>query len=200
MKNNSTWYAEVKFKINTQAESVTYGFRRDRPRGSERVDSYAPPTQGKLEPNEEDMTVLITNLHGIRGSISFPSLSLDAVNRKLVTQYEYPLEQSVECIKKVLEEAILESSEMTSGDIKENHSKTDRRCPQDNARLHTTRLSLQCLQGYDVHLWSAGSPDLSPVKYLLGRQLSPSQNAGELTTQFQRLRHDLPQEVFVTSH
>ncbi|GFU58985.1 dynamin-2 [Trichonephila clavipes] len=112
MKNNSTWYAEVKFKINTQAESVTYGFRRDRPRGSERVDSYAPPTQGKLEPNEEDMTVLITNLHGIRGSISFPSLSLDAVNRKLVTQYEYPLEQSVECIKKVLEEAILESSEM----------------------------------------------------------------------------------------
>ncbi|GFT82981.1 DDE_3 domain-containing protein [Trichonephila clavipes] len=74
------------------------------------------------------------------------------------------------------------------------------RCPQDNARLHTTRLSLQCLQGYDVHLWSAGSPDLSPVKYLLGRQLSPSQNAVELTTQFQRLRHDLPQEVFVTSH
>ncbi|GFY42328.1 dynamin-2 [Trichonephila inaurata madagascariensis] len=66
----------------------------------------------KLEPNEEDMTVLITNLHGIRGSISFPSLSLDAVNRKLVTQYEYPLEQSVECIRKVLEEAILESSEM----------------------------------------------------------------------------------------
>ncbi|GFR30556.1 dynamin-2 [Trichonephila clavata] len=66
----------------------------------------------KLEPNEEDMTVLITNLHGIRGSISFPSLSLDAVNRKLVTQYEYPLEQSVECIKAVLEEAIMESSEM----------------------------------------------------------------------------------------
>ncbi|GFS95414.1 dynamin-2, partial [Nephila pilipes] len=66
----------------------------------------------KLEPNEEDLTVLITNLHGIRGAISFPSLALDAVNRRLVAEYEYPLEKSVECIKKVLEEAIADSSAM----------------------------------------------------------------------------------------
>lgn len=66
----------------------------------------------KLEPNEEDMTVLITNLHGIRGSISFPSLALDAVNRRLVSEYEYPLEKSVECISRVLEEAINESAAM----------------------------------------------------------------------------------------
>ncbi|GFU21382.1 hypothetical protein TNCV_891311 [Trichonephila clavipes] len=46
VKNNSTKNAEVKFKINTQEESVTYDFRRDKPRGSERVDSYVPPTRG----------------------------------------------------------------------------------------------------------------------------------------------------------
>ncbi|GFX06750.1 hypothetical protein TNCV_3113381 [Trichonephila clavipes] len=34
---------------------------------------------------------------------------------------------------------------------------------QDNALPHTTRLSQQCLQGYDVHLWPARSPDLSPI-------------------------------------
>ncbi|GFV46465.1 hypothetical protein TNCV_3233531 [Trichonephila clavipes] len=44
--------AEVNFKINTQAESVTYGFRRDRPRGSERDDSYAPSTQGAIIHNK----------------------------------------------------------------------------------------------------------------------------------------------------
>ncbi|CAL1278910.1 unnamed protein product [Larinioides sclopetarius] len=65
-----------------------------------------------LVPKDEDMTIVITNLHGIRGSISFPSLALDSVNRKLVAEYEYPMEKSVECIKHILEEAIAESAAM----------------------------------------------------------------------------------------
>ncbi|KAF8771658.1 Dynamin-1 like protein [Argiope bruennichi] len=65
-----------------------------------------------LVPKDEDMTIVITNLHGIRGSISFPSLALDSINRKLVAEYEYPMEKSVECVRKVLEEAISESAAM----------------------------------------------------------------------------------------
>ncbi|KAF8771657.1 Dynamin-1 like protein [Argiope bruennichi] len=64
----------------------------------------------KLEPNDEEMTILITNLHGIRGSISFPALAVDAVNRQLVNKYEEPLRKSVDCIKHILEEAISESA------------------------------------------------------------------------------------------
>ncbi|GFV40519.1 uncharacterized protein TNCV_2500461 [Trichonephila clavipes] len=37
---------------------------------------------------------------------------------------------------------------------------------QDNARPHTTRLSQQCLQGYDVLPWPARSPDLSPIEHV----------------------------------
>ncbi|GFU92038.1 transposable element Tcb2 transposase [Trichonephila clavipes] len=67
---------------------------------------------------------------------------------------------------------------------------------QDNARPHTARLSQQCLQGSDVLPWPARSPDLLPIKHvwtLLGRQLQPSRDTGELTAQMQRLWQDLPQ-------
>ncbi|GFU69057.1 transposable element Tcb2 transposase [Trichonephila clavipes] len=69
---------------------------------------------------------------------------------------------------------------------------------QDNARPHTARLSQQCLQGYDVLPWPARSPDLSPIEHVcdvLGRQLQPSRDTGELTAQMQRLWQDLPQGV-----
>ncbi|GFX86704.1 uncharacterized protein TNCV_1409021 [Trichonephila clavipes] len=48
VKNNSICNAEVKFKINTKAESVTYGFSEDRSRESQHDDSSAPPTQGVI--------------------------------------------------------------------------------------------------------------------------------------------------------
>ncbi|GFV07712.1 uncharacterized protein TNCV_4942141 [Trichonephila clavipes] len=66
---------------------------------------------------------------------------------------------------------------------------------QDNARPHTARLSQQCLQGYDVLPWPARTPDLSPIEHVLGRQLQPSRDTGELTAQMQRLWQDLPQGV-----
>ncbi|GFT13001.1 DDE_3 domain-containing protein [Trichonephila clavipes] len=64
---------------------------------------------------------------------------------------------------------------------------------QDNARPHTARLSQQLTLP-----WPARSPDLSPIEYVwdaLGRQLQPSRDTGELTTQMQRLWQDLPQGV-----
>ncbi|GFU53216.1 DDE_3 domain-containing protein [Trichonephila clavipes] len=60
---------------------------------------------------------------------------------------------------------------------------------QDNARTQTTRLSQQCLPGYDVPLGPARSSNLSPI--VLGRHLQLSQNTGELTVQFQRLRQEV---------
>ncbi|GIY51743.1 dynamin [Caerostris darwini] len=63
-----------------------------------------------LVPDDEEMTVLITNLNGLRGSISFPSLALDCVNRKLIAQFEYPLEKCVDCIHEILQEAVNESA------------------------------------------------------------------------------------------
>ncbi|GBM20421.1 hypothetical protein AVEN_222120-1 [Araneus ventricosus] len=69
---------------------------------------------------------------------------------------------------------------------------------QDNAQPHTARLTQQCLQGYDVLPWPARSSDLSPIEHVwdvLGRQLWPSWNTGELTAQLQRLWHDLPQVI-----
>ncbi|GIY56979.1 dynamin-1, partial [Caerostris extrusa] len=65
-----------------------------------------------LVPNDEDMTILITNLSGIRGSISFNSLAIDCVSRKLVNAYEHPIEKCVDCIKDILVEAISESALM----------------------------------------------------------------------------------------
>ncbi|GFU30043.1 dynamin-1 [Nephila pilipes] len=66
----------------------------------------------KVHPDDKEMTIIIANLSGIRGSISFPSLALDSVNRDLVSRYRIHMEDSVDCIKKILEEAVVESAAM----------------------------------------------------------------------------------------
>ncbi|GIY03883.1 dynamin-1 [Caerostris extrusa] len=81
--------AYINYKLNTEVQS---NLRLD------------------LVPDDEEMTILITNLNGLRGSISFPSLALDCVNRKLVAQFEYPLEKCVDCIHEILQEAVSESA------------------------------------------------------------------------------------------
>ncbi|GIY97432.1 dynamin-2 [Caerostris extrusa] len=81
--------AYINYKLNTEVQS---NLRLD------------------LVPDDQEMTILITNLNGLRGSISFPSLSLDCVNRKLIAQFEYPLEKCVDCIHGILEEAVNESA------------------------------------------------------------------------------------------
>ncbi|GFW28279.1 uncharacterized protein TNCV_4639461 [Trichonephila clavipes] len=59
---------------------------------------------------------------------------------------------------------------------------------QDNARPHTTRLSQQCLQGYDVLPWPARSPDLFANRACLdaGKATAAVRDTGELTAQMQK--------------
>ncbi|GFW28296.1 uncharacterized protein TNCV_4639631 [Trichonephila clavipes] len=63
---------------------------------------------------------------------------------------------------------------------------------QDNAPPDSSRLSQQCLQGYDVHPWPARSPDLSASLRRAGKSIASTR---ELIAQLQRFWHDLPWEV-----
>ncbi|XP_054718564.1 dynamin-1-like [Uloborus diversus] len=72
--------------------------------------------QEKLElsliPDEEELTILVANLCGVRNSISVPSLALDAMNGKLLEFYKEPLEESVNCVMDVLITAVEESAKL----------------------------------------------------------------------------------------
>ncbi|UYV69340.1 hypothetical protein LAZ67_6003272, partial [Cordylochernes scorpioides] len=57
---------------------------------------------------------------------------------------------------------------------------------QDNARPHTARFTMDCLQSCRTLPWPARSPDLSPIEHIwdvMGRRLQPSQNVDYLARQ-----------------
>ncbi|UYV69295.1 hypothetical protein LAZ67_6003159 [Cordylochernes scorpioides] len=54
---------------------------------------------------------------------------------------------------------------------------------QDNARPHTARVTMDCLQSCRTLPWPARSPDLSPIEHIwdvMGRRLQPSRNVDYL--------------------
>ncbi|KFM83186.1 E3 SUMO-protein ligase RanBP2, partial [Stegodyphus mimosarum] len=69
---------------------------------------------------------------------------------------------------------------------------------QDYTLPHTAQLPQQGLQGYDILSWPARSPDLSPIEHvwdMLRKKLPPEPNVVELTSQLERIWHDLLQHV-----
>ncbi|UYV72285.1 K02A2.6-like, partial [Cordylochernes scorpioides] len=65
---------------------------------------------------------------------------------------------------------------------------------QDNARSHTARVTMDCLQSCRTLPWPARSPDLSPIEHMMGRRLQPSRNESAstgVTSEFTRLQRSL---------
>ena len=68
---------------------------------------------------------------------------------------------------------------------------------QDNARPHTARVAMNCLQDFPTLPWPARSPDLSPiehVRHMIGRRLHPPRNVDHLVQQLQRIWQEISQD------
>ncbi|UYV69341.1 hypothetical protein LAZ67_6003273 [Cordylochernes scorpioides] len=69
---------------------------------------------------------------------------------------------------------------------------------QDNARPHTARVTMDCLQSCRTLPWPARSPDLSPIEHIwdvMGRRLQPSQNVEYLARQLVTIWQEIPQHT-----
>lgn len=69
---------------------------------------------------------------------------------------------------------------------------------QDNARPHTARVAMNCLQACQTLPWPARSPDLSPIEHvwdMMGRRLHLPRNVDDLVRQLERIWQEIPQET-----
>ncbi|UYV70155.1 hypothetical protein LAZ67_7002015, partial [Cordylochernes scorpioides] len=69
---------------------------------------------------------------------------------------------------------------------------------QDNARPHTSRVTMDCLQSCRNLPWSARSPDLSPIEHfwdVMGRRLQPSRNVDYLARQLETIWQEIPKHT-----
>ncbi|KFM65011.1 Transposable element Tc3 transposase, partial [Stegodyphus mimosarum] len=68
---------------------------------------------------------------------------------------------------------------------------------QDKALPHTAHVSTAYLSACRTLPWPARSPDLSPIDHvwsIMGKALQPARDVDDLTRQFDRIWHDIPQE------
>lgn len=69
---------------------------------------------------------------------------------------------------------------------------------QDNARPHTARVAMNCLEACQTLPWPARSPDLSPIEHvwdMMGRRLHLSGNVDALARQLEQIWQEIPQEA-----
>ncbi|UYV82173.1 hypothetical protein LAZ67_21001252 [Cordylochernes scorpioides] len=69
---------------------------------------------------------------------------------------------------------------------------------QDNARPHTARVTMDCLQSCRTLPWPARSPDISPIEHIwdvMGRDLQPSRNVDYLARQLETIWQEIPQHT-----
>ncbi|UYV82585.1 hypothetical protein LAZ67_22000050 [Cordylochernes scorpioides] len=69
---------------------------------------------------------------------------------------------------------------------------------QDNARPHTARVTMDCLQSCRTLPWPARSTDLSPIEHIwdvMGRRLQPSRNVDYLPRQLETIWQEIPQHT-----
>ncbi|UYV83825.1 hypothetical protein LAZ67_X000316 [Cordylochernes scorpioides] len=69
---------------------------------------------------------------------------------------------------------------------------------QDNARPHTARVTMDCLQSCRTLPWPARSPELSPIEHIwdvMGRRLQPFRNVDYLARQLETIWQEIPQHT-----
>ncbi|GFU71469.1 transposable element Tcb2 transposase [Trichonephila clavipes] len=69
---------------------------------------------------------------------------------------------------------------------------------QDNARLHTARVSQDCLRTVSTLPWPAGSPDLPPIEHIgdhLGRRVRHPTSLNEPEARVQQIWNEISQEL-----
>ncbi|UYV63751.1 hypothetical protein LAZ67_2005502 [Cordylochernes scorpioides] len=69
---------------------------------------------------------------------------------------------------------------------------------QDNARPHTARVTMDCLQSFRTLPWPARSPDLSSIEHIwdvMGRRLQPSRKVDYLARQLETIWQEIPQHT-----
>ncbi|GFY34153.1 transposable element Tc1 transposase [Trichonephila clavipes] len=69
---------------------------------------------------------------------------------------------------------------------------------QDNAKPHTTRVTVNCLTVYQTLPWPTRSPDPTPIKYvwdMMGRRLHLLGNVDDLAGQLEQTWQEIPQET-----